>query len=302
MITGLLSKNLIKAVFGTLLLVALVLFVSKHGIIIQNIQLGSLLVLALIVLLVMSANAVALLCTIRILSKSLSFKNAFALTAITTFGNSIGGLPFGTAYKVYHLTKVVNVNLRAVVLMMLGVAALQVCFIASVTFIIYLDVESEVFLIFGVLLVVSGVAICIAVKLLKQLVKRGIIQLAASPMLPLISCVLATIVCVFFFFCCFFYVAVTYLPDLGFREIAVLSGIGLSTSIVSGVQSIGGMQELAFGFAAFLSDLKATTGIEFALLFRVASIFSSGFVTISLMLVDRQFAKELWSGIGTKEL
>lgn len=278
----------IRAVIGMGILFAVAYWVYREGSLLRQINAWALICSILIVQVINIVSA-ALLCIIaRIYHRKLSFRLALYIGALGSLGNASGGLPIGTTLKYAILRQKTGLTIGQITFGLVSVTVVISLSLLVVTAVSIISLEFPpgakiiplVLFIGGMGTVMLLVRWSCRYKRIAELVKP-VLARGLRGRLALFGCLLALLFVVN-------YVVVGYfvLPERSMSAVAFMSASAMLLSIVSFLQSIGGIQEIVMGFTAFLTGAQMIEGVQLALIIRLTVIIASSLTIAWYFLVS----------------
>lgn len=260
------------------LLTGIIIFVILKGDLFQKFSLQLITITAILsfMLMLVNAHALRIICAAYRGVDVLDLRGALFIGALGTLGNSLGGLPIGTAIKFAILRRKTHLEFKQIAA---GYTFLS--FIMAGTMIACMLITGAMmlldFYILFLFAMVSVVTLLIVFVLLFYGKRCGFIENLLMPLyrhaykqLLMIGVLLS-----FGFLLNYWISGLLLFPFISGTKILFMSSFGLMASILTLSQSIGGIQELSVGFAGLISEMHLIHGIELALSLRIAAIIAS---------------------------
>ena len=267
-----------KPLVGTSILGALIFWVIKEGVLLERLSL-TVAVLATVASGVINlANALIVKNIVAVYERKITFLKALHLSVLGTLGNSAGGLPLGTTLKYVLLHRQCGLKISEItsglVVFTFATSFFLFCYTGVSIWSTGLSLAAKTAPALIVLMVILLLPI-----LWRRLRKHQSIGKLVEPFLRkknlqrliVISAITAT-----GFVCSYWLVATFLFPEIPTLTILFVASAGTLTSLATLLQSVGGIQELSVGLAAYVSDVRLIDGLQVALVLRVASLLSSG--------------------------
>lgn len=260
------------------LLIGIILFVLLRGDLFQKFSLQLITITAIIsfILMLMNAHALRIICIAYRDVDALDLRSALFIGALGTLGNSLGGLPIGTAIKFSILRRKTHLEFKQIAagytfLSLIMVGTMIACMLITGAMML-LD-----FYILFLFAMIGVVTLLIAFGLLLYGKRFGFIKNLLMPLYQHAYKQLLMIgVLLSLGFLLNYWVSGLFLfPFISSAKILFMSSFGLMASILTLSQSIGGIQELSVGFAGLISEMRLIHGVELALSLRIAAIITS---------------------------
>lgn len=285
-----LTMRWFKSLVGATILVTLILWVLKEGVLLERISLS----LAILAILVSGAinllNALVIKNIVSVYEREITYFNALRLSVLGTFGNSAGGLPLGTTLKYILLHKQTGLKVSEIT------SGLVMSTIATSFFLLTYTALGiwSTGLPFAAKMAPTliALAIILSIPFLWLLVRnRQSVGRLVEPFVRkrnfrkfiAISAITATA-----FVCSYWLVATFLFPEIPTLTILFVASAGTLTSLATLLQSVGGIHELSVGFSAYLSGVPLIDGLQVALALRIGSFLSSGLLLALLNAWPRQ--------------
>lgn len=278
------KNNLLKVIIGSLLLAAMITWAVRDGGLIEKVD-ATLIVLATLVSTVINAlNASAVKLIVDSYRGSIAYATALQVTALGALGNAMGGMPIGTALKYIVLYKESGLKIKEITVGLITltiVISTSLLVFAAISawgteFPVYLKLTPSVVALGSIMLLVAFYMWSKRKKVWGGLHRPMFAKSNVTMMLMLGFAIAAC------FILNYWIVAMFLVPSLPTATLVFLSSIGILTSLGSLLQTVGGIQELSMGFAAYISGFNIIDGVELALVMRATSILSSGVILITL--------------------
>jgi hypothetical protein len=270
----------LRTLLGLCILGVIVVWVTNKGILLERLN-AKILILSTLISMLTSMLHAATLCSItHTYERQLNYRYALYISALGTFGNTVGGLPLGTTLKYVILYKRVGLKIGQIVFGLTGytvVISLVLLGYATVSA-LSLDFRLDIKAIPGLLLII-GIITMIVLGGWAQ--KSKAISSLVNPFLRWPSFVTVTVLS--FSLASLFILNASTVGHILFPEhplihVIFLSAIGIFISLVSLLQSIAGIQEVTMGLSAFLSGIDPIDGVQIALVMRFTSMIGSGMI------------------------
>ncbi len=279
---------MIKPLAGVLLLAAVLWWALHQDFLLAGVGWREFAAAVAISIVIVCLNAEILIVSLRSLDVAIPRRDALWLTGIGGLGNSLGGLPIGTGVKFALLVRRYGMTVRAVFWV----------------YIFYSVVNAVWMMLFGAVL--AGLSGSAPLRMWAVLMSLPFVVLAlliaclrgkadAMPWLPVTVTTLArsphfvrgaatSALNVLMMLACFG-VLLSAHADFQLAVGALLSVcIAVPVGFLTGLPSLGGMQELLLGAAGTWFDQSVAHGVQLGLLARAASLLASSLVLVQALL------------------
>ena len=271
-------KILFKSITGITFLSFIVIYTYKNGTLFQNFNYKILLLVSSLSLLSLVLNGLIIRISVICFSGQIPRLHAFNLSAIGALGNTLGGIPIGTALKYMLLYKKSGVSIKKITYGFIFFTSLMLfmLLLSCSFFIWFTDIDLNLKLLPLTLIFLFVLFFYYLYYLSRQehhQLSKLIRPFFSFEILPKYFFVIAlnTITSV----TSFYIITSYYIPDVEMARSLFLVSLGLLVGISTGAQSIGGLQELSMGISGLLVNLKIIQGVEIVLLYRMATFISS---------------------------
>lgn len=280
----------LRTLFGLCILTVIVVWVINKGILLERLNSKVLVWSTLISILTSILHAATLSSIAYAYGRKLNYRYALYISALGSLGNAAGGLPLGTTLKYIILYKRVGLKIGQITfgLTVYTMAIALVLLAYATVCALLLNLRPDIKVLPGLLLIVSIISIIalgcwgqrskVITNLLNPFLGWKFFLIVAALSFSLASLFILNSVTVGYFL----------FPEHSFIHITFLSATGIFISLVSFLQSIAGIQELAMGLSAFFSGIESIDGVQIALVMRFTAIISSGLILgLSYLLPEK---------------
>jgi hypothetical protein len=280
----------LRTLFGLCILTVIVVWVINKGILLERLNSKVLVWSTLISILTSILHAATLSSIAYAYGRKLNYRYALYISALGSLGNAAGGLPLGTTLKYIILYKRVGLKIGQITFGLTAYTmAIALVLLAYATVCaLLLNLRPDIKVLPGLLLIVSIISIIalgcwgqrskVITNLLNPFLGWKFFLVVAALSFSLASLFILNSVTVGYFL----------FPEHSFIHITFLSATGIFISLVSFLQSIAGIQELAMGLSAFFSGIESIDGVQIALVMRFTAIISSGLILgLSYLLPEK---------------
>jgi hypothetical protein len=280
----------LKSLVGATILVTLILWVLKEGVLLERISL-SLAVLAILASGVINLlNALIIKNIVSVYQREITFFKALYLSVLGTFGNSAGGLPLGTTLKYILLHKQTGLKVSEITSGLVFSTIATSFFLLSYTALgiwsTGLPLTAKVAPALIVFTIILSIPFLWPLMRNRQSIGRLVepfIRKSNLQKFIAISAITATA-----FVSSYWLVATFLFPEIPTLTILFVASAGTLTSLATLLQSVGGIHELSIGFSAYVSGIRLIDGLQVALVLRIGSFLSSGLFLTLLYAWSRQ--------------
>jgi len=280
----------LRTLFGLCILTVIVVWVINKGILLERLNSKVLVWSTLISILTSILHAATLSSIAYAYGRKLNYRYALYISALGSLGNAAGGLPLGTTLKYIILYKRVGLKIGQITfgLTVYTMAIALVLLAYATVCALLLNLRPDIKVLPGLLLIVSIISIIalgcwgqrskVITNFLNPFLGWKFFLIVAALSFSLASLFILNSVTVGYFL----------FPEHSFIHITFLSATGIFISLVSFLQSIAGIQELAMGLSAFFSGIESIDGVQIALVMRFTAIISSGLILgLSYLLPEK---------------
>jgi len=280
----------LRTLFGLCILTVIVVWVINKGILLERLNSKVLVWSTLISILTSILHAATLSSIAYAYGRKLNYRYALYISALGSLGNAAGGLPLGTTLKYIILYKRVGLKIGQITfgLTVYTMAIALVLLAYATVCALLLNLRPDIKVLPGLLLIVSIISIIalgcwgqrskVITNLLNPFLGWKFFLVVVALSFSLASLFILNSVTVGYFL----------FPEHSFIHITFLSATGIFISLVSFLQSIAGIQELAMGLSAFFSGIESIDGVQIALVMRFTAIISSGLILgLSYLLPEK---------------
>lgn len=284
------ALRIAKPLVGIALLGLVALWAIREGDALSRLGLPVVVYSVLVASVTIGLNAITLKIIANCFQGTLSYRNALHFSALGALGNAIGGLPIGTALKYLLLYKHSGLRATQVTTGLVIVSIAISLWLLLSTAVSAVALPMPGYYRFGpaILLVAGGI-------LVFNLAKWASRQPSLTPLInpfikpnPLAQVIATSLAVTVTFLLNYWIVAHLLFPAIDSTEIVFLASLGILIGLGSLVQSVGGIQEVSTGLAAVISGNNLITGVELALVMRIASVIASTILlTLAALLAIR---------------
>jgi hypothetical protein len=269
---------LFRLLFGLTLLAVIIIWVAKQGILTERISVELLICSTFISLLVNFINASVIRTIVAIYQGKITYASSLRISCLGALGNAAGGLPIGTGLKFAILYKQSRLKVTEITagLVIFSIAISFVLLAYASVSIWAMNFSPLIKSIPGLLFIVGIVLLIFLWKVLKN--KNTAIRLVKPFLMDgnfqrllVISFSMATV-----FILNYWIISRFLFPDIPSMQIVFVASVGILTGLGSLLQSVGGIQEISMGLAAYVSGASLIDGAQLALFLRITSLISSG--------------------------
>lgn len=281
----------LRTILGVCILGVVLAWVISRGALAARLSLRALIWSTLISLLTCALQASTLISMARAFQRKLNTRSALRITSLSSLGNAAGGLPLGTTVKYTILYRKVGMSLAqitfglsaytiGITLTLLGYAVVGILALHFQPLIKTLSVA----------ILLGGIAVIPLIARFWARRSRSFSELI-GPFLKKPTSVM--VACISFATASLFtlnsaVVGLFLFPEHSFFHIWFISASGILLGLGSLLQSVGGIQEIAMGIAAYASGIQTIDGVQIALVMRFTSIISSGLILgVSYLVPER---------------
>lgn len=267
-----------KAIVGFALLIAIGYWVDKRGDLLQRLTPSLVLPPSIAALGSITANALSLRFIVRSHGRDLSLRQALIVSAAGTLGNALGGLPVGTALKYWVVRKTSGLGLKDLTMGLILVTVAISGFLLLITAASIWGVALPVlFKAIPAFVLVLGVAVAVLLYARERhrsywsrylapfLVGRRLGWLTVLGLLTAVSLVVNYLAA-----------SATLSPEIPWNTVVFVASLGMLAGQGTLLQSVGGVQEFMLGLSAHIVGMDIVTGVQLALLMRIAAVIAAG--------------------------
>ncbi len=267
----------LRPIIGLTLLAIVLIWAVREGTLFHKINAAVLLQSTLLSSASLFVNALTIRLTARVFGGSLSNAKALRVSALGALGNSLGGLPIGTALKyaiLYRSRTLGPAQLTAGLAVFSAAISLGLLATASVS-VWGTTLEGRFKLLPAIALVVAALILMGAGLAARR--TRAYQSLIAPFLSPRIAAGVSGLGAAtsILFVANYWVIARTLVPQIGTADILFISSAGILVGLGSLLQSVGGVQELSLAMLASSTGHVAVDGVQLALVMRLSAILAS---------------------------
>jgi len=281
---------LLRLFFGLSLLAVIIIWVAKQGILTERISVGLVICSTFVSLLINFINASVIRTIVAVYQGKITYASSLRISSLGALGNAAGGLPIGTGLKFAILYKQNRLRVTEItsglVIFSIAISFVLLAYasasIWAMNFPLFIKAIPGLLFIAGIFFMLLLWRVLskknIAIRLVKPFLKAQHLQ-----RLLVISFSMATA-----FLLNYWIISRFLFPDIPSMQIVFVASVGILTGLGSLLQSVGGIQEISMGIAAFVSGANLIDGAQLALFLRITSLISSGLLlALFYILPDR---------------
>lgn len=294
--------RLARAVIGVTLLAGFAMLGWRNGDIFKQFDAGIFLLTTLAAIFAVAANTLMLRWITTPLASPLSTREAMLLSSLGSVGNSLGGLPIGTAAVIAILVKKHDFSLRDMVagkLLSTGLATITTALLTAILSMSAPPALRSLLL----ALAFSGTVICffLPAYLPHWIPGREIIHKLTQGKNLWEGMLYAMAISLTFMASSM--IAIThYLPSLSATDSILLAGGSLLLNFLTLASGVGGMSEVIAGTVATALNMKFAAGVELGLLLRFSNLCAALLVLSCLLVWQRGWpSRNLRQYFGQKQ-
>lgn len=282
----------LRVALGAGILTLVLVWVTRESAFLHNLSAEVILVSSILSILTCVAHALILVAIARAHRRELGMFQALRITALGSLANAAGGLPVGTAIKYSILHRQIRLTLWQITT---GLLIFTVGISASLS--LY-AVTAALFLKFPLSGIILGIFALAVLAVLGSLLishtsrggfrlraalgtladTQGLVLVAGISFLAATSLVLNSCI-----------VGILMLPAYDVSELIFISASGVLVGILSLLQSVAGIQEIAMAAAAQLTRGQPADGAQIALTVRATAVIASILImTLQYLLLARR--------------
>jgi hypothetical protein len=282
-------RTWLRVALSVAILAAVILWVVREGDYLRNLSVRALAVSIFFSLLTVLLNGRMLQTIAATYGRTLAFADAVRLSSFASIGNAAGGLPLGTALKFSVLHEHVGLRLAQIAA---GTAAFTVGISLTLMLFAALGVAASEMPAAAKLLALAAWAgatavTAIAIPYLAR--HRRLAELAAPFAQPghLARCAALSALVATSFVANSCATGALLLPDAALGQLVFIAAAGILLGLLSFLQGIAGIQELAMALMALAVGVGAPEGAQIALTLRATAIAAALLVLLAQLALRR---------------
>lgn len=287
------AREYMRAAAGFCLLIGLAIWATRDEPLLAQLTTALIAGSALLSAAVIGLNALTLTTIVSAYQQRLDYRNALRLSALGAFGNALGGLPLGTALKFALLYRRAGLTARQLVT---GLAVFTLATSAALlAYAAFGALQTRLSTISWALPLGLLIALILAIGIGLNSPLAGLLRAIGGPFLsrntlPRVLWLSGAVATLFVITYCF--VGRQLFAHIPLPELVFIGSAGILVSFGSLLQSVGGVQELAVGLTTSLTGAAVVSGVKMALVARLGSVISSGFLLGAVLLWPAAAARE----------
>lgn len=271
------------------ILVAVIVWVVSEGEYLRKLSLRAVAVSTALSLLTALLHGKTLQVIASAYGRSLAYADALRISSLGSIGNAAGGLPLGTALKVSVLRDRVGLQLTQIAA---GMAIFTLGISLSLLLFAVLSIAAGDFP--GAIKVLAlgtwGGAVAATAVGLVYLGRQHRLSALVAPLIKadrLARCAMLSFLVAGSFVLNSCATGALLLPEASLNDLLFISSAGTLLGLLSFLQGVAGIQELAMALAALTVGMSAPEGAQVALTLRATAIAASALVLLGLLALRR---------------
>ena len=267
------------------MLIAVTLFIFKKGDLFEKINVGLISATTLVTIILIILNGVTIKFIVKAYNpdKEIQLGLTVLIAAISTLGNSLGGLPIGTSIKFIILNRFMGVKVIEItfglVVFAFGITTFYALYIFTVLPFVNIELISKLSLLFYIIIALTLVGAIIIIFVKKSIGNVFFSTFKKYKYQFIILCLLLSIG----FIINYLIVGHFYIPQINSEKIIFTASLGSLISTLTFSQGLGGFQELSVGLSSLLTEISFINGVEVAFVLRIAALIGSSIVLCFLL-------------------
>lgn len=274
----------VRPILGLSVLTIIIVWVSKEGVLLQELNWQLIFASTLVSLTLSFVNADCLKVMTRAYATELKFFSALHISALGSLGNALGGLPIGTTLKYAILHKKFCLSITQItvgfVTFSATISAFLLLFAAVGSTGVNLPPGIKYFL-----AIFAALCIFFIPLFILWLQRNARVKPLLAPYWhgrTLLKILILSFSTASLFLFNYWVISRFLFPTIPLLELIFMSAVGILVGLGSVLQSVGGVQELSMGMAAYISGAEILDGVQLALVMRITSIIAPAIILMAM--------------------